>query len=392
MRMAEGRTVSDRQGPAGGVGQNAPETRGLEHSPVRTAEGGHFQGEVPPGPENPLKPSEGGHPDALPWIRRTSGEAGGPVLPVLVGPTASGKTALALALAERLPLEIISCDSQAVYRGLDIGTAKPTAEERALVPHHLIDVADPWEDFSAARFVEAAEEAIASIRGRGRIPLLVGGTGLYLRSLLRGIVEAPPKDEALRKTLEGRVEAEGPQALHAELVQVDPETAARLAPADKVRIVRALEVFLLTGEPISLHHRRHEEASRIARHRSLVLGITPPREELYRRVELRAVKMFDEGLVEETVRLASDPANRPRLEKIMGYREALKLAEGLITREEALEATRLEQRRYAKRQLTWFRAMPELEWLPWPPDPDAVAEKIRQGLGEQGAGGLPGRP
>lgn len=317
----------------------------------------------------------------LPWIRRAAEEAGGPILPILVGPTASGKTALALALAERLPIEIISCDSQAVYRGLDVGTAKPTPQERALVPHHLIDVADPWEEFSAARFVEAAEEAIAQIRARGRIPLLVGGTGLYLRSLIRGIVEAPPKDQELRGRLEARVQAEGPQVLHGELAQVDPETAARLAPADKVRIVRALEVFLLTGIPLSEHHRRHEEATRVARHRSLVLGITPPREELYRRVEFRAAKMFDEGLVEETVRLSGDPANRPRLEKIMGYREALLLAEGKISREEALQATRLEQRRYAKRQLTWFRAMPEVEWLPWPPDPGSVAERIRQELG-----------
>lgn len=344
---------------------------------------GDRKGSAPGGAEGSSGVSGGSDgSERLPWIRRSvPGEAQGPVLPVLVGPTASGKTALALALAERLPIEIVSCDSQAVYKGLDVGTAKATPAERALVPHHLIDVAEPWEDFSAARFVEAAEAAIEAIRGRGRIPLLVGGTGLYLRSLLRGIVEAPPKDDALRRQLEARVEVEGPQALHRELAGVDPETAARLAPADKVRIVRALEVFRLTGVPLSEHHRRHEEATRIPRHRSLIFGITPPREELYRRVELRAAQMFEEGLVEETDRLRADPAIRSRLEKIMGYREALKLLEGGMTREEALAVTRLEQRRYAKRQLTWFRAMAEVEWLPWPPDADSVAARIRVAVG-----------
>lgn len=312
----------------------------------------------------------------LPWIRRpAAADPGGPFLPAIVGPTASGKTALALAVAERLPVEIVSCDSQAIYRGLDVGTAKPSAGERARVPHHLIDVVDPGEDFSAARFVEEAEAAIAAIRGRGRVPLLVGGTGLYLRSLLRGIFEAPPKDEALRRALEARAAAEGPEVLHRELARVDPETAARLPPADVLRVVRALEVHALTGVPLSAHHRSHERTP--PRHRALVLGITPPRDELYRRVEARAEAMYDAGLAEEAVRVAArGPAARAQLERLMGYRDALALAEGRIDRAEAIARTKLAQRRYAKRQLTWFRAMPEVEWLPWPPDPDAVAARI----------------
>ena len=301
------------------------------------------------------------------------------MLPAIVGPTASGKTALALALADRLPIEIVSCDSQAIYRGLDIGTAKPTAEERARVPHHLIDVVGLAEEFSAARFVEEAEAAIAAIRARGRIPLLVGGTGLYLRSLLRGIFEAPPKDEALRRALEERATREGPAALHAELAHVDPETAARLPPADVLRVVRALEVHALTGKPLSQHHREHE--AQPPRHRSLVLGVTPPREELSRRVELRAELMYRAGLQDEAVREAQRPGAREKLERIMGYREALLLAEGAISYEEALARTRIEQRRYAKRQLTWFKAMPEVEWLPFPPDPDAVAARIAEAVG-----------
>jgi len=319
--------------------------------------------------------------ERVPWIRRPAGAAEGEILPALVGPTGSGKSALALAVAERLPVEIVSCDSQAVYRTLDIGTAKPTAAERARVPHHLIDVAGVEEEFSAARFVEEAEAAIAAIRGRGRIPLLVGGTGLYLRSLLRGIFEAPPKDEALRRHLEARAAAEGPAALHRELAAVDPETAARLPPADVLRVVRALEVHALTGKPLSQHHKEHE--AQPPRHRALVLGVAPPREELYRRVDLRAAEMFRAGLVEEAVRAAATPGARARLERLMGYREALLLADGAITEAEALERTRLEQRRYAKRQLTWFRAMPEVEWLPWPPDPDDVAARIAAAVGSR---------
>lgn len=292
----------------------------------------------------------------------------------IVGPTAAGKTALALELARRLPLEIVSCDSQAVVRGMDVGTAKPSPAERAQVPHHLLDVVEPGEEFSAAAFVAEADRAIAGIHARGRLPLVVGGTGLYLRSLLHGIVDAPPKDEALRRRLEARAEEEGDEVLHRELAAVDPEAAARIPTRDRVRVVRALEVHALTGRTLSSFHRDHQAT---LRYDALVLGVTPPREELYRRVNARAAVMLDEGLVDETRRLAADPAARPRLEACIGYREALAHLEGALTREEALEKIRQEQRRYAKRQLTWFRRM-DVHWLPWPPDPDAAADMIRQ--------------
>lgn len=296
------------------------------------------------------------------------------ILRAIVGPTASGKTSLALELARRLPIEIVSCDSQAVYRHLDIGTAKPSAEERAQVPHHLIDVADPWEDFSAARFVEEAEAAIAEIEGRGKLPILVGGTGLYLRSLLHGIFEGPPKDEGVREELVERIRVEGNQRLHDELRQVDPAAAARIEIADAFRIVRALEVYRLSGEPISVLQARH--AAEPPRYAPRFVGISPSRDELYRRVNARGAAMFEEGLVEEAVRLGQDPRIRPRLERIMGYRQALALAEGELDREAAIRETQKEQRHYAKRQLTWFRAMPDVEWLPWPPDIDEVVTRF----------------
>ncbi|HLV61343.1 MAG TPA: tRNA (adenosine(37)-N6)-dimethylallyltransferase MiaA [Fredinandcohnia sp.] len=296
-------------------------------------------------------------------------EVGG-FLAAVVGPTASGKTALALELARRIPLEVISCDSQAVYRGMDVGTAKPTPEERAEVAHHLVDVAAIGEDFSVARYIEIADAAIAGVRARGKLPLVVGGTGLYLRALLFGIVEAPPKDEALR----ARLEALGGPALHRRLEEVDPEAAARIPPGDLVRLVRALEVYELTGKPISEHHRAHVQK---ARYRALVLGVTPPRAELYRRVDERAVKMVEAGLFEETRRLAKEPAARAHLRKVIGYAEALEVLEGKMGEAEAIARIQQAQRHYAKRQLTWFRKM-DVRWLPWPPDPDAVAEEIRQ--------------
>jgi tRNA dimethylallyltransferase len=302
-----------------------------------------------------------------------------PKVAALVGPTASGKTSLAVAVARRLPVEAIACDSRTVYRGLDVGTAKPTADERAALPHHLLDVAEPWEDFSAARFAELADRAIADIAARGRLPLLVGGAGLYLRAVLEGVFAAPPKDPALRAALERHAAEVGPGEIHRELAAVDPATAARLPPNDVVRIVRALEVYRLTGRPISWHHERDRD--RPPRYRAVVLALAPDRDELARRMRIRAEAMFDEGLVEEAVRLAADPRTRARLERLMGYREALLLAAGAIDRDEAIRRTALEQRRYAKRQLTWFRAVPEVRWLPWPPDPDAAAAVLAEFFG-----------
>lgn len=308
-------------------------------------------------------------------------EVGGFVA-ALVGPTAAGKTALALEIAERLPLEVISCDSQAVYRGMDVGTAKPSPEERGSVPHHLIDVAEVGEDFTVARYMEQADAAIAAIRARGRLPLLVGGTGLYLRALLFGIVDAPPRDEALR----ARLEAEGGPALHRRLEQIDAEAAARIPPGDLVRLVRALEVYELTGKTISAYHRAHPKRPR---YRALVLGVTPPREELYRRVNARAERMLEGGLLEETRAIATLPGGPDRLRRTIGYAEALELIEGKATREEALARMQQAQRRYAKRQLTWFRKM-DVRWLPWPPDAEEAAAAIREARTASGSKAPPG--
>lgn len=313
-----------------------------------------------------------------------------PVLRALVGPTASGKSSLALTLASRAPIEIISCDSQAIYRGFDVGTAKPSPAEREAVPHHLIDVADPDEDFSAARFVELAEGAMAEIEGRGKIPLLVGGTGLYLRSLLHGIFEGPPKDERLRRALEERASCEGNERLHAELAAVDPEAAARIEVADTMRIVRALEVVKLTGVTITAHHRAH--AGRPPRYRPKIVGLTPPRAELYRRVNERGERMFEEGLLDEVKALSSVPGGRARIERIMGYREALAVVEGRASLDDAIGRTRREQRRYAKRQLTWFRGMEEVVWAPWPVDVEWVSKALLGGSrGALGGASGPGR-
>lgn len=301
-----------------------------------------------------------------------------PRIVALLGPTGSGKTRLTLALAGLVPsgVELVSCDSQAVYRGLEIGTAKPLAAERAAVPHHGLDLVEPWEEFSAASFAAIADHAIEGVAARGRVPLVVVGTGLWLRALLDGMFEGPGADPLVRGPLEERVATHGPEALHAELAQVDPEAAARIAPKDRVRIVRALEVFVLTGRTISEHHRRDRERPR--RYEALLVGVTPPREELHRRVDARARAMFDEGLVEETRRLAAEPRTAEKLRGVMGYREALLLIEGAIDREEAIRRTALEHRRYAKRQLTWFRAVQGVDWLEWPVDPAPLAARIQR--------------
>ncbi len=311
---------------------------------------------------------------------RTAAER--PPIVALVGPTGAGKTKLALALGGLRPggreVEIVSCDSQAVYRGLEIGTAKPLPEERAALPHHLLDVVEPGGDFSAARFAVLADDAIDGIAARGRLPLVVGGTGLYLRALVDGIFAGPSRDDEVRGALEARIAEVGPEALHRELAQVDPAAAARISPRDPVRIVRALEVFTLTGRPITALH--EEERGRPKRYRALVLGVTPPRDELYRRVDARARAMFEGGLVPEAAALAREPATADRLARTMGYREALEVDAGAIGLEEAIARTAQEQRRYAKRQLTWFRALEAVEWLPWPPEPAEAAARITRFL------------
>lgn len=300
-----------------------------------------------------------------------------PPLVVLCGPTAAGKTAAALALAEHFDLEVVSADSRQVYRLMDIGTAKPTAEERARVPHHLLDVVWPDEHFDAARFAGLAVQSISAILARGRLPLLVGGTGLYIRALTEGLTEAPGADPLLRRLLEAQAEAEGNAALHLRLADVDPQAAALLHPNDRVRIVRALEVFELTGRPLSSWQQAHGFRKR--RYRLLKIAVSPPRLELYRRIDARAAAMLDGGLVEETealLRAGYDPHLKSL--QTIGYRETIRLIEGKVSREGALAELQQATRRYAKRQLTWFRADSEMIWVDSAKDSDKIQTLIDQ--------------
>lgn len=285
-----------------------------------------------------------------------------PSLVVLCGPTAAGKTAAALALAEHLDLEVISADSRQVYRLMDIGTAKPTAGERDRVPHHLLDVVWPDEGFDAARFAELAAQSIREVLARGRLPLLVGGTGLYVRALTEGLVATPAADPSVRRCLENLAEAEGTRFLHNRLAVVDPEGAAQLHPNDRVRIVRALEVFELTGRPLSVWQRAH--GFRARPYRLLKFALTPERDELYRRIDTRAKAMFAGGLIAEAESLLS-AGYSPQLKALqtIGYREAIRLLQGKCSIEGALAELQQATRRYAKRQLTWFRADSEMIWV-----------------------------
>jgi tRNA dimethylallyltransferase len=279
----------------------------------------------------------------------------------IVGPTASGKSALALRLAERVPVEIVSCDSLQVYRGLDIGSAKPTADERARVRHHLLDVAEPAEDYSAARYAEDARAAAADISGRGVSPIVVGGTGLYLRALLLGLFPGPPRDEGLRRRLEGLAERFGDRQLWRLLRRVDPRAAARIQVRDRLRAVRAIEVYCLTGRALSDQQGKAEKP--LAGFATCVLGLAPPRDVLRLRVVERTRAMFDGGLVGEVQRLIDRGLGSTRPLDAIGYRQVRGMLAGRLTPEQAEEEIVRETMRYAKRQMTWFRHQAEVRWF-----------------------------
>jgi len=287
-----------------------------------------------------------------------------PPVITIVGPTATGKSALGMVLAERLPEggEIINADALQVYRGLDIGTAKPSPEDLARVPHHLVDVLDPWERYSAGAFARLADEAIAAIRSRGRRPIVVGGSGLYLRALLEGISPVPPGNPALRAELRQRLEAEGAAALYRELQEVDAATAGRLAPGDTQRILRALEVVRSSGVPLSEWIDRKPYGER--RLDAIRLGLTLPRGVLYDAIEHRVARMVKRGWVDEVAQLLArglSPA-LPAFQAI-GYRQLVRYLREERSLEQAIEETVRATRRYAKRQLTWFRKEPGIRWL-----------------------------
>lgn len=294
---------------------------------------------------------------------------------MIVGATATGKTEVAAELARRLGGEIVSADASCVYRGLDVGTAKPSAALRAEVPHHLVDCCDPRESFSAARFVAMADEAIASIHARGRAAIACGGTGLYVRCLLRGLVPSEPPDEALRERLLRR-ERERPGSLRRLLSRLDPGAAARITPADEFRTVRALEHRLATGRAISSDRREWESESRYS---AVKVGLALPRPERERRIRERVDAMIAGGLVDEARGLLRSgvPADA-RSMRALGYREAVAVIEGRMRAEDLREALAVATRQYAKRQDTWFRKEQGVTWLDAPRDADELSALVQR--------------
>lgn len=279
----------------------------------------------------------------------------------LIGATASGKTGVGILLAEALRTEILGVDSRQIYRRLAIGTAKPTPAERRRVPHHLVDIVEPDERFSAGRFREATAERLRWFTVTGRTPLFVGGTGLYLRAILEGLCPAPPAAPDLRRWLAG-IAASSHGGLHPLLARVDPAAAARIHPHDHYRAVRALEVYFLSGEPLSRRQRSHRGAPPLARTR--IFGLSLPGAELERRIARRLDAMVADGFVEEVRRLLADGLD-PQLPamRAVGYPQFIAHVRGEATLAAAVEATRRATRQYARRQLTWFRAVPEVCWI-----------------------------
>jgi tRNA dimethylallyltransferase len=295
-------------------------------------------------------------------------ERPGPVL-ALVGPTAAGKTSLALEVAPRLDAEVISADAMLVYRGMDIGTAKPTAAERSGVPHHLVDLVDPGEEFSVARFQPLARDAIADVLARGRTPLLVGGSGLYFHAVVDEFV-FPPTDAGIRRRLEAEAASAGLPEMYARLERGDPPAAARIQPANLRRIVRALEVMELTGRPFSSF--RGAMDAPVSRYRLTVLGLDPGQELLRDRVAQRVAAMAEAGLVDEVRRLAERPLSRTA-RQALGYKELLDALEAGDPIEPALDQVVARTRTYARRQFAWFRRDPRVRWGTLPPGPDLAA-------------------
>ena len=290
----------------------------------------------------------------------------------LTGATAVGKTAVGIALAKQLDAEIISLDSMAIYRGMDIGTAKPTAAQRLEVPHHLLDIVSPSEEFSVAQYIDAAAATVANIRSRDREPLFVGGTPLYLKSLLRGTFESPPANWQLRDEIEREVAEVGPRVLHERLVQIDPVAASHIHPHDRRRLIRALEVYRATGEPISHQQLQFEEGRPAEECRVFVLRRS--REELHRRIEARVEAMAAAGLVEEVEQLLAAGVQLSRTARqAVGYREALEHLAGEYDREEMVARIKARTRRFAKRQGTWFRSLSECRFVDIAGDVDADA-------------------
>ena len=307
-----------------------------------------------------------------------------PLLVVVLGPTGSGKTALSLAIAKRFDAEIVNCDSVAMYREFEIGTAKPNAAERAAVLHHLIDIVEPTAYITAGKYARQARLVLHEIARRGRLPIVTGGTGLYLRALLEGLFRGPQRSEELRERLRSRQRR--PEYLHRILCRLDPEAAGQIHTNDTPKIIRAIEVCLATRRPMTDLWREGREPLR--GFRILRLGLNPEREALYGRINQRAAKMFERGLIAETERLWKKYGDAARPLCSLGYKQALQLLRGEINREQAISAAQQAHRNYAKRQMTWFRREPDVRWLTGFGDDPALQSEVIGILWQQIGSGL----
>jgi tRNA dimethylallyltransferase len=284
-----------------------------------------------------------------------------PLLVVILGPTGSGKTALSLELATRFHGEIVNCDSVAMYREFRIGTAKPTAEEQARAPHHLFDVIDPTNFTTAGEYGRRAREVVRQIQQRAALPIVVGGTGLYLRALIDGLFAGPERSEELRQRLRQRAHEKGAHYLHRVLQRMDNETASRIHANDVPKMIRAIEVCLAAKQPMSEQWKAGRES--LTGFDILRIGLDPNRADLYRRIHERVLAMFDAGLVEETKQLLEKYGEAARPLSSIGYKQVVQLLKGEIDREAAVDAVQQAHRNYAKRQMTWFRREPEVTWV-----------------------------
>jgi tRNA dimethylallyltransferase len=284
-----------------------------------------------------------------------------PLLVVILGPTASGKTALSLFLAEKFHGEIVNCDSVAMYREFDIGTAKPSLAERARAPHHLFDCVDPTQDVTAGEYLRQARGVLAEIKSRGHLPIVVGGTGLYLRALLEGLFAGPQRSEELRERLRERAARRGLPHLHRILSRLDRATAEKIHPNDAPKLIRAIEVCLASRQKVSELWQQGRDP--LQGFRILRLGLDPDRAALYAQINQRAEQMLQGGLIEETKKLIEKYGSRARPLGSLGYKQAAEFLRGEVTREHALSMIQQAHRNYAKRQLTWFRREPEAMWF-----------------------------